>query len=376
MEPAGSFPASYEQAREIFLAQLPRIQRYWPATRLQTHPLKDFPDLSIDWMWAEPPRKEKVILLSTGEHGIEGYAGAAVMQLFIEEFVPRIRSEKTGLLLVHAINPWGMKHFRKVTSNNVDLNRNFVTGGSFDRSKNPDFTLLHNLLTPGQPVSSFAIENLHFWARAVQAMLRLGTGRVSTATLLGQHHTSRGFFYGGEAYEENTEVVISLFRRTLEEYESVTHIDIHTGYGPHDRMSIIIPPADPISSAEASRKFTYPVVQKITAEEFYAIDGDMQEYYYRLRDGEYASKGLFACGFEFGTLGDSLLARIRSLRAMVFENQVHWHGARNDAAARKVRREFENLYIPSRKEWRTRVLDDARQGLDGILKAAGVLKDQ
>src|SRR5512140_1925595 len=80
------FPASYEQSRERFIAQLPNIQKRWPATRLQAHKLKDFPDLSIDWMWAEPPRRDRVLVLTTGEHGIEGFAGAAVMKLFVDEF--------------------------------------------------------------------------------------------------------------------------------------------------------------------------------------------------------------------------------------------------------------------------------------------------
>lgn len=370
------FPATYEQSRERFVAQLANIQKRWPATRLQAHKLKQFPDLSIDWMWAEPPRRDKVLVLTTGEHGIEGFAGAAVMKLFIDEFAPRLRAEDTGLLLVHAMNPWGMKHLRKVTSNNVDLNRNFVIDGSFDEDLNPDYRRLQDLLTPQRPLTSFVGETIRFLAATIRALGAYGFGRVSTAALLGQHHTPQGFFFGGTAYEENTEIVMSLYRRALEEYESVLHLDIHTGYGPSRQMSIIISPADSLASAEASRKFAYPLVQKINAGEFYEIHGDMQEYYYRLQQAEFPGKSLFACGFEFGTFGNSLPALLRSLRSIVLENQLYWHGARSQAAARAVQREYREHYIPTSRGWRLKALEDARQALEGIFRAQGFFKKE
>ncbi len=81
-------------------------------------------------------------------------------------------------------------------------------------------------------------------------------------------------------HEEGAKVLMGLYRQALVEYDSVIQIDIHTGYGPRDQMSVIIPPVDPISSKDAAEKFNYPLVQKINPEEFYAIHGDMGEYYY------------------------------------------------------------------------------------------------
>jgi len=363
------YPSSYAESRDRFRLSLGLLSSNWPGARLETHPLNADPSLSIDWLWAEPPKKENLVILSTGEHGIEGYVGAAMLKLFIEEFAPRLNSENTGLLLVHAINPWGMEHHRKVNENSVDLNRNFVFDGNFDPSINPDYQALGFLLTPRRPVRPFALENLSFWGRVLRALLTLGIGRVSTATLLGQYHTPDGFFYGGTKYEESTAVLMNLYRRALAEYEQVIHMDMHTGYGPRYQMSVIVPPLETLSSAEFSRKFGYPLVQKIDASEFYAISGDMGEYVYRLRQAHFPYKRLFACGFEFGTFGESLPARIRSLRAMVLENQLHWHGAVNEAAEQAVRREFEALYFPSEPRWRRKALADGRQAFEGILRA-------
>lgn len=363
------YPDSYETSRQRFRLGLGLLSSNWPGARLESHPLSADPSLSIDWIWAEPPRKETLVIVSTGEHGIEGYVGAAMLKVFIEEFAPRLNPENTGLLLVHAINPWGMQHHRKVNENSVDLNRNFIFGGDFDPAINPDYKGLSFLLTPRRPVRPFLLENLSFWGRVLRALLTLGTERVSTATLLGQYHTPDGFFYGGTKHEESTTVLMGLYRRALQEYAQIIQMDMHTGYGPRYQMSVIVPPVEKVSSAEFSRKFDYPLVQKIDASEFYAISGDMGEYIYRLRKAQFPSKRLFACGFEFGTFGESLPARIRSLRAMVLENQLHWHGAVNASAAQAVRREFEELYFPAELRWRAKALTDGRRAFEGILRA-------
>lgn len=368
------FPSSYEESRERFRLSLGLLQAKWPGARLESHPLKDHPDLSIDWIWAEPRKKENLVILSTAQHGIEGYVGAAMLKVFIEEFAPRLDPEQTGLLLIHALNPWGMKHRRKVNENSVDLNRNFVLDSKFDPDTNPDFKQVAYLINPQNRMRSFALENLRFLGRVIKALFTSGYTITARASLLGQHHTSNGFYYGGTIYQEGTKVAMELYRQALEGYQSGIQFDMHTGYGPRYQMTIIVPPNDPTPSAEAVQKFNYPLVQKIDAREFYAISGDMGEYYYRLVAAEFPGKHLFACGFEFGTFGDSLLARIRSLRAMVFENQMHWLGANGEKTAQKVRTEFEELYFPTENKWREKALADGRQAFAGILRAYKLLE--
>jgi len=368
------FPTSYEESRERFRLSLGLLQSKWPDARLESLPLKNHPDLSIDWIWAEPRKKENLVIISTGEHGIEGYVGAAMLKVFIEEFAPRLDSEQTGLLLLHALNPWGMKHRRKVNENSVDLNRNFVLHGNFDPAINPEFKQVAYLINPQNRMRSFALENLRFWIRVIKALSTSGYAVTSRATLLGQHHTPNGFYYGGRSYQESTRLAMRLYSQALDDYENGIQFDMHTGYGPRYQMTVLVPAYAPLPSAEAMQKFNYPLVQKIDANEFYAISGDMGEYYYRLVANKYPHKHLFACGFEFGTFGDSLLARIRSLRAMVFENQLHWHGAESEKTAEQVRAEFEELYYPSEIKWREKALTDSRQAFEGILRAYQLLK--
>ncbi|WP_348235115.1 DUF2817 domain-containing protein, partial [Salmonella enterica] len=89
-------------SRERFIQSLSLLQSKWPDARLESHPLKEHPNLKIDWVWAEPARKENIIILSTALHGVEGFVGSAMQYLFMQEFLPRLTPENTGLLLVHA----------------------------------------------------------------------------------------------------------------------------------------------------------------------------------------------------------------------------------------------------------------------------------
>jgi hypothetical protein len=368
------FPSSYEDSRESFRLSLSLLQSKWSQSRPDCYPLKEHPDLSIDWIWAEPANKENLVIISTGEHGIEGYVGAAMLKIFMEEFAPQLNPEKTGLLLIHAINPWGMKHRYRVNPNNVDLNRNFVLYELFDRAANPAYEALMPLLNPGRPVWNLGLENILFLGKTIKGLISPGQEKIKAATLVGQYRFDKGVYYGGNQLQEETKVLMSLYRQVLDRYQNIVQVDMHTGYGPRYQMTVLISPIDPIPSAEATTKFEYPLVQKINADEFYKINGDMSDYFYILRDTEFPSKKLFAGGFEFGTFGDSLFALIRSLRITILENQLRQFGAQNETIARAVRKEYGELFFPDEQRWREKALSDGRQALEGILRAYHLLE--
>jgi hypothetical protein len=367
------FPESFEASLARFLHDVELLRARWISSRLESYPLKNFPDLSIDWLWAQPRLKEDLIIVSTGLHGIEGYIGSAMLKIFMDEFAPRLNPARTGLLLVHALNPWGMKNNRKVNENGVDLNRNFIFSGVFDKSINPDFSKLKHLLAPSYPVRSFPVENLSFWGRTLKALMTEGSSSLTHAALLGQYIAADAMYYGGARHEDQTVVMMELFRKALESYQRVIHLDMHSGYGPRYQMSLTSVPLEPRTSAELSSTFNYPLILKGDREEFYETHGDMTAYLYELRNIEFPTKQVFSCAFEFGTFGESILARIRSLRAMIFESQLHRYGAKDEKTEAKVRQEFRELYFPGEPGWREKALSDCRQAFEGILAGYGLL---
>lgn len=367
------FPDSYEASRARFLREAEALRVKWASSRLETYSLKNFPGLNIDWLWAEPRRRQNLLVVSTGEHGIEGYVGSAMLKLLMDEFAPQFNPEHTGLLLLHAINPWGMKHLFRVNPNHVDLNRNFVSDGDYDPTINPDFELLTEFLNPRRPARGLHAQTLPFLLKLARYMIHPGQARLQTASLLGQYRDSRGIYFGGRERQEETGVAMELYRVALEHYRNFIQIDIHSGYGPRYQMTVIVPPVDPVPSEQAARKFQYPLVQKIDADEFYPIHGDMGEFVYRLRDAEFPDRNVFACGFEFGTFGDSLPALIRSLRVTILENQLRHHGAAEPRAAEEIRAEYRELFLPAEQRWQEKALTDCRQAFEGIFSAYGIL---
>ena len=158
-----SIPGSYEASRERFRASLPFYQKSWPQARITSIPLTGQPDLTIEVISSDANQtRQKLLILTTGLHGIEGYVGSGILQLFTEEFLPRLDPETTGILLVHPINPFGMKYWTRVNKNNVDLNRNFTTDFESLKQINPHYEGLGYLLNPGRPLKSLLYEKSAF----------------------------------------------------------------------------------------------------------------------------------------------------------------------------------------------------------------------
>ena len=154
-------------------------------------------------------------------------------------------------------------------------------------------------------------------------------------------------FYGGEGYQEETRTLIDLYRQAFSIYDQILHLDMHTGYGPRYQMSLVNSVHETTTSQEFEEKFNYPLVVAANPEEFYAIQGDMIDYVYAMRQHEFPEKKLYATSFEFGTLGDKFHGKVGTPRAMIFENRLYWQGTVNDKLAERVKHDFEELFNPA-----------------------------
>ena len=100
--------------------------------------------------------EEVNVIHCSGTHGIEGYLGSAIQLRFLHElFLQQEKQLRTNnvhapptkntpvkkVLLIHAINPYGMRHHRRTNENNVDLNRNVLSDVMFTlvRARDPNF---------------------------------------------------------------------------------------------------------------------------------------------------------------------------------------------------------------------------------------------
>jgi len=124
-----AFSNSYAQARVKFLEAAAtaglQIESY-------NHPLlgKDGETLALDAALQLPASgkfSDKLLIVSSACHGVEGYCGSGVQVFALHdaEWLTKARTENVTVLYLHALNPYGFSHIRRVTHENVDLNRNF-----------------------------------------------------------------------------------------------------------------------------------------------------------------------------------------------------------------------------------------------------------
>ena len=328
--------------------------------------------LTIDWIYSPATEKnEKILVFTTGEHGVECYVGSAMMHRFIEDYMSKLDSRTTGILLVHAINPWGMKNHRRGNKDNIDLNRTFMLDPQFDPTFNTEYEKLDAFLNPKGKLQSTFFSNIAYLFGLAYHVSKVGMRNFRFALLLGQYRNPQGLYYGGKEMPEETRTIMDLYKMALRDYDQVLHLDIHTGYGPRYQMSLVNSALDKGTSEYFEQRFNYPLVVAATADEFYAIRGDMIDYIYGLQQRDFPTKKLYSTSFEFGTLGDTLYGLFQSPRVMIHENRAFWHGASNDQVRAEAKRGFEELFNPSAADWKEKAVRDAEQAFEGILKAEG-----
>jgi hypothetical protein len=368
------FPETYEASRERFRNYLPIVQMMWPKAKLYQHRLSGDEDLTIDWIYSEAAEtNQKVLLFTIGEHGVEGYVGSAMMQFFNEKYMPKLDPRNTGILLVHAINPWGMKHHRRGNRDNIDLNRTFLWQVDHDPNFNPEYDKIAKFLNPGSQITNLLFDEIGYTLKLFWYIARVGMKNFRYALLLGQYRHPKGLYFGGTERPEETQVLIDLYKQMMSTYDQILHLDMHTGYGPRYQMSLVNSPLDKGTSEYFVKRFNHPLVVAATADEFYAIRGDMIDYVYALQQNEFPDRRLYATSFEFGTLGNTLYGLFQSPRAMIHENRAYWHGARNEELLAKAKHGFEELFNPAAKDWKEKAVADGDQAFEGILKAEGYI---
>ncbi|MDR1969625.1 MAG: M14 family metallopeptidase [Burkholderiaceae bacterium] len=226
-DPLDCFSESYAVARASLLqaavaAGCPCAEYIEPGTGAQGE------ILAMDAVWAGPADAHGALLLTSACHGVEGHAGSAAQIGLLRDWRLLQSLSKLGVavLIVHALNPHGFSHMRRCTSENVDLNRNFIDFYE-PLPANETYRELHPLLVPQiWPPSSSNEQALG------QVIQRQGMRGFQEAVTRGQYEFSDGLFFGGYAPSWSHLSFRELLRTRLSAPQRVAWIDIHSGLGP------------------------------------------------------------------------------------------------------------------------------------------------
>ncbi|MBR4982914.1 MAG: DUF2817 domain-containing protein [Lachnospiraceae bacterium] len=363
----------YDEVREHLLATVDNLKNQGIETDLYSHAIDVEEDLYIDTIYLPSSTEQKnLVVLTTGVHGIEGYIGSVMLDVFWQEIYPDLNKENTGVLVIANVNPYGMKHHRRYNENNVDLNRNFIIDWeAFDTTVNKDYPKVDQFLGPQKKMGNALWHEAGFYASMVKEVVANGADSISNALLGGQYEYPQGVYYGGAGDEQSTTYVKDVFEWTLGEsqYENVVHIDVHSGYGPRYNMVIFNSVYETMNEAETKALFGYDNVISYDSESFYATTGDTTDFYYRLKEQMGAETALFSTCFEFGTIGDSFLDSIISMKYTIEENQDYWYPTTDKVMNAIVRERYQELFYPTEMEWREKTVADFAAAAKGVLNA-------
>jgi hypothetical protein len=295
--------------------------------------------LSIDIGWLGSEKPQTALLHSSGIHGVEGFAGSAI-QLQLLERLPKL-ADKTALILVHILNPFGMAWLRRTNENNVDLNRNFLADGQYSGSP-PNYEQVDSFLSPKtKPNHDF------FLMKSAMMIRRFGLRPLVQAVGGGQYEYPQGLFYGGRKLEEGSEKYHAFLRHRLPAVQRVLAIDVHTGLGRfgHDLLIVEGPHYDDLRRIFGRR---------VTRSE--PEHGPV----YRIRGGLHnlLSNAMPAADFHFMAQEFGTYNPIKVLHRLREENR--WHHFGTGSLDHSTKRALKDTFCPASRLWRKRVLARGR----------------
>ena len=350
------FSASYAEARTRFLAGAAAT-----GLKVVSHamplPGADGEELAMDVAWQGPPDADKLFILSSGCHGIEGYAGSgAQVALLQNESIAQAASVAgVAILYVHALNPHGFSWCRRVTGENVDLNRNFV---DFSRTlpANPAYERLAPVLLPAEWPPGIA-NTLQLAAFT----LRHGMNALQAAVSSGQYSDPRGLFFGGHA---PTWSQVTL-RRVLREFASprsrIGWVDVHTGLGPRGvGERILAARHDDATRARARAWWGDGVTSTEDASSTSAaLNGQM----WSVIGEECPAAEYTGIALEFGTA-----PRLQVLQALRGDHWLAQHPDAPPELQQSIKRRLRQAFYVETPQWKRAVLDQTTAAVAGALR--------
>jgi len=358
MNAADSFSADFEDARAKFRASAADAgARLDASTHPESGPKGE--SLSTDVAWLGPSDAERVLVMISGTHGVEGFCGSGAQVDWLRRGEAAHLPAGLGVLMIHAINPHGFAWLRRVTHENVDLNRNWIDFAA-TAPPNPGYDELSAAAVP----TAWTADTQAASARVLGAYLAAhGPPALQQALSGGQYRHPKGIFYGGDAPTWSRLTQTAIFSEYLGQAARIGVIDYHTGLGPWGFGERIV--TDASGSPGFARALAW-YGQAVTSPSggtstSAAITGDGLEAAPRLL-GHAEVTGM---AIEVGTL--SLMEVLLALRADAW---LHAHGDPASPDAAPIKAQIRAAFYGDADDWKGMVAGQSllaiRQAIAGL----------
>lgn len=309
--------------------------------------------LSIDIAWLGTLSPKRVLLHTSGVHGVEGFAGSAIQLKLLKD--PPQPPEGSAIIFVHILNPYGMAWLRRYNETNVDLNRNFRFRPNDWSEKSLAYAQLDSFLNPTKQrfLDSFLVQSLY-------NVFRFGMDELRETIPKGQNYNPKGLFYFGNQLEEGPNLFHRWIKEHLSSIKSLIVIDVHTGLGKLGQESLFHKTT--ITNSELLSKKLNRQLQTGHSSEgklAYTFNGGHSEIYMRLNHG---------CRVDFITQEFGTYPNLYVLQALRDENRSHHLGGtpRNDRTKLRLKEAFS----PRLPAWQSKVVGD---GVSLFVRSAELL---
>jgi len=341
------FSQSYAQARSQFLAAADAAGL---DVASHIHPLRGRDDetLAMDVALDGSPDARELLIVSSACHGIEGFCGSGVQIALLRnpEWLAAQRASGVAVLYLHALNPHGFSWWRRVTHENVDLNRNFH---DFNQPlpHNAGYDELAAVLFPATWPPSDAV------AAQVQQFIDLrGETAFQAAISGGQHAHPQGLFYGGVNPTWSNVTLRQVLREHGQRCEHLAWIDLHTGLGPSGHGERIFACRDDAAAMARARVWWGADVTSIYdgSSTSAKLTGLMWlSAYQECPQAEYTGIAL-----EYGTL--PMLDVMTALRA---DQWAENHPEAPLAQRRQLKQQVRDAFYTDTDDWKQRIVEQA-----------------
>jgi hypothetical protein len=341
------FSDTYAQARAKFLAAAEAAGLDLHEHR---HPMlgREGEALAMDVARDGPADAANLLIVSSACHGVEGYGGSGAQVALLRDaaFHRAARDARVAVLYIHALNPYGFSWGRRVTHENVDLNRNFV-----DFSKplpaNAGYEELVPLLLP--TVWPPSPENQ---AAVASFIATRGMDALQTAVSSGQYTHPEGLFHGGVNPTWSQVRLRQVLRDEASRAKHIGWIDLHTGLGPSGFGELILAARDDAETRGRARSWWGEAVTSTEdgSSTSALLTGEMWTVVYdECPQAEYTGVTL-----EYGTV--PLMEMIEALRA---EQWLENHPEAPLELAARIKAQMRAAFFTDTSVWKARVAEQA-----------------
>jgi hypothetical protein len=360
-DPSRHFAPSYEQARAQFMAA---ANAAGLAVQSHRHPLLGVQGetLAMDVARQGGAQAQALLLVTSGCHGVEGHCGSGVQHALLcdADFASAARQAGVAVLYVHALNPYGFSWCRRVTHENVDLNRNWH---DFTRPlpANAAYDEIAHLLLPAQWPPSAQNE-----AALAQWVDERGPRSLQAAVTHGQYAHPQGLFFGGHDPTWSHQTLRHVLQAHATHCMRLAWIDLHTGLGPSGHGERIHAGSGQAGLALARRWWGDEVT---SVEDGSSSSAPLTGLMWSVVEQECPQAQYAGIALEFGTV--PVPEVLGALRA---EQWMENHPEADAAARAAVKRRMRDAFYTETPEWQARIVEQGRaaalQAVSGLAGAS------